>query len=122
MLTNYLTQKVCVIGLCVGMFASPLAFANNSSAINQARFDTGGPILGGTREGSQQYRVETEGGRVIESPEAHYRTTIEVGSPLLGGTREGMHRDRIMVNDNPTVSQQNAHTEHSDNLIRGTRG
>ncbi|NAO95631.1 hypothetical protein FRY77_06315 [Halomonas sp. MG34] len=37
MLTNNLTKKLCMFGFCMGIFASPLAIANNSIELNQDR-------------------------------------------------------------------------------------
>ncbi len=37
MLFNNLAKKVCVIGLCLSVMASPLALANNSIELNQDR-------------------------------------------------------------------------------------
>ena len=51
-----------------------------------------------------------------------YRTTFEAGSPALGGTRERMHRDLVEIESNQAMSQQIAHSDHADNLVRGTRG
>lgn len=37
MLFNNLAKKMCVMGLCMGIAASPLAFANNSIGLNKDR-------------------------------------------------------------------------------------
>ncbi|MEA2117060.1 hypothetical protein [Halovibrio sp. HP20-50] len=126
MLFNNFTKKIGVIGLFMGMAASPLVFADNATALIQARFDAGASIQGGTREGSRQYRIEAENSQIVESEGSHYRTVFEAGSPELGGTKERMHRDRVEVDGDKMMSQQVAKPEHNDPdvgiLAHGTRG
>ncbi len=111
-------QTITASALVLGMAAQATAAESNP-----AGFDTSESTHGGTREGSPQYRVEAEDGQAVEYKENHsYRTTFEAGSPALGGTREGMYRDRVEVESDQAMSQQIAHSDHADNLIRGTRG
>lgn len=111
-------QTITASALVLGMTAHASA-----AEATQAGFDTSSPIHGGTQEGSPQYRAEAEDGQAIEYQENQsYRTTFEAGSPALGGTRERMHRDLVEIESNQTMSQQIAHSDHADNLIRGTRG
>lgn len=126
MLLNNLTKKACVIGLCMGMAASPLAFATDSILPTQARFDTGGPALDGTREGIHQSHYKEGDSQSVEGLGNDYRTTFVVGSPELGGTREGMHREQIKDEGDQLMSQQVAQPNHDDTgvgiLTYGTRG
>ncbi|MCA1772137.1 MAG: hypothetical protein LC677_05750 [Halomonas sp.] len=57
---------------------------------------------------------------MLENQGTHYRTTFEAGGPALGGTKEAMHSERVKVEGDQTMAQ--SHTEHANNLIRGTRG
>lgn len=126
MLLNNLTKKACLIGLCMGMAASPLAFANDSILPDQARFETSGTASGGTREGIHQFHSEMEDSQADDGLGTHYRTTFEVGSPELGGTREGMHRERMKVEGDQIMAQQVAQPNHNNTglgvLTHGTRG
>ncbi len=100
--------------LVLGMAAQATAAVST-----QARFDTGSHAQVGTRE---SINPQADAGRAIESQGPHYRTTFEVGNPFEGGTQEGMHRERVKVEGEQTLSQQVSHTEHAENLTRGTRG
>lgn len=126
MLLNNLTKKACLIGLCMGMAASPLALANDSILPNQARFETSGPASGGTREGIHQSHSKVGDSQKVEGLGTHYRTTFLAGSPELGGTREGMHRERMKVEGDQIMSQQVAQPNHDNTglgvLTHGTRG
>ena len=116
--STIIMQTITASALILGMAAQATAAESN-----QAGFDTSAPTHGGTREGSPQYRVEAEDGQAIEYQENQsYRTTFEAGSPALGGTRERMHRDLVEIESNQAMSQQIAHSDHADNLVRGTRG
>jgi len=116
--STIIMQTITASALILGMAAQATAAESN-----QAGFDTSSSTHGGTREGSPQYRVEAEDGQAIEYQENQsYRTTFEAGSPALGGTRERMHRDLVEIESNQAMSQQIAHSDHADNLVRGTRG
>lgn len=111
-------QTITASALILGMTVQ--ATAAESTHTN---YDTSSPIHGGTREGSPQYRVEAENGQAAEyQGNQAYRTTFEVGSPALGGTREALYRERVEIEDNQGMSQEIAHTDHANNLVRGTRG
>lgn len=109
-----ITQTLTAGALVLGMAAQATAAEST-----QARFDIGSPAQIGTREGINSQAID---GQVLEDQGTHYRTTFEAGSPALGGTKEGMHRERVKVEGNQAIAQQVSHTEHADNLVRGTRG
>ncbi|BBI64854.1 hypothetical protein DQ400_17480 [Vreelandella sulfidaeris] len=111
-------QTLTASALVLGMAAQATA-----AEPTQTSFDTSSPIHGGTREGSPQHRFETEDGQAVDyQANPSYRTTFEAGSPALGGTREALYRERVKIEGNQTMSQQIAHSDHADNLVRGTRG
>lgn len=102
--------------ITAGALVLGMAAQATAAVSTQARFDTGSHAQIGTRE---SINPQADAGRVIENQGPHYRTTVEVGNPLQGGTQEGMHRERVKVEGQ---SQQVTHTEHAENLTRGTRG
>ncbi|KPQ28561.1 MULTISPECIES: hypothetical protein [unclassified Halomonas] len=105
--------------LTAGALVLGMAAQATAAEPTQARFDTGSPAQVGTREGINQL---ADDGQAFDNQGTHYRTTFDVGSPLVGGTQEGMFSERVEVEDNQAMSQQVSHTEHAENLTRGTRG
>lgn len=109
-----ITQTLTAGALVLGMAAQATAAEST-----QARFDIGSLAQIGTQEGINPQAID---GQALENQGTHYRTTFEAGGPALGGTKEALHSERVKVEGNQIMAQQVSHTEHADNLVRGTRG
>ncbi|MBD3895692.1 hypothetical protein IEI94_07480 [Halomonas sp. ML-15] len=112
--------------LIAGILTLGMASQTTAAELTQVRFEVGSPLLGGTREGTHEFRVPIDEQAAQSGDHMDYRISLEVGSPMLGGTREGIHRERVKFEGPQLSAQQASSPEYGgprvDRPRQGTRG